>query len=905
MKKGMFPALFFALFALTIPHVGMGLDKLEKADLYFEATLFEQAEALYIEVLQDLSEGNPQVIHLKRQLARSYFINRQYAKVASLLNDFELNSQLNQHNDSYLESIFLLGVSLNKLHEYDRSSKVLQNFLKQKSRPQEIFSNEAWFELGIAFFQQKKFEQAKLAFQKVHSNTNQTVHYTLSQLYLARISIIEENEAAVQQAMHNLQDQSLDFVPFAVSFLHGELLYHQQSWKNAAMEFEKAIPTKKQESFQCHEDTLYYLGWCYLNLGKEEDQPLYLKKAATFFKELNAVKSTDKSKLSLGQTLLALHLKASNEEILEELKNLLNPQQQWESRENRHHALLILAEAAPTYSEKKHFFRQLVHESYTSSKYYPKAWYIKGLIELEEGERLNAISETNKESRKYFEQAISSLSKSFDYLYPKEPKAAALALKQQVYAHYYQQTREGLLKSLSIVSRLLNQYRNDLFPQLDNPDEIYFLQGLISSQLLDSAEHETFFTIAENSLMHCIESYPKGLYLQRSLHLLGTLYLQEGSYERAEQTFLELAKQPPLNFFAGEAWYWASEAASHSDTNVKKVQQYRKRVFELTPDSVYADAAFFRYFSYRDYLSGKEAAMEHLNELEERFPYSPYQMNAQYLLGIDALNEKKQSNGKVARSQEPEKAIAHFEQAVKLYDLLPIPDSKKEYFTLVRYRSLIEQANSYLRLEKPENAITILLSVYQEFQTPDHPISSLVRESEQKEKIEEESANLLVQCYLDQNQDGDAGNILSEILERYHLTKTTRGYFLSRAWYQRGVLAMRKKDHIFANQCFRHAEDAAKGKVLSTDELLDLWIQQSISYEKQEKMDEAMLILSKVINYDAVSSERLRAMYLRAEIYENQGRKDLARRQLQATASKGGPWSIKAKEKLEKYHGYQ
>ena len=70
-------------------------------------------------------------------------------------------------------------------------------------------------------------------------------------------------------------------------------------------------------------------------------------------------------------------------------------------------------------------------------------------------------------------------------------------------------------------------------------------------------------------------------------------------------------------------------------------------------------------------------------------------------------------------------------------------------------------------------------------------------------------------------------------------------------------------------------------------------------------MDEAMLVLSKVINYDAVSSERLRAMFLRAEIYESQGRTDLARRQLQATASKGGPWSLKAKEKLDKYYGYQ
>jgi hypothetical protein len=64
-----------------------------------------------------------------------------------------------------------------------------------------------------------------------------------------------------------------------------------------------------------------------------------------------------------------------------------------------------------------------------------------------------------------------------------------------------------------------------------------------------------------------------------------------------------------------------------------------------------------------------------------------------------------------------------------------------------------------------------------------------------------------------------------------------------------------------------------------------------------------MLILSNVINEDAISSQRLRAMLLRAEIYELQGRYELARKQLEATSKKGGPWAQQAKEKLEKNYG--
>ncbi len=69
-------------------------------------------------------------------------------------------------------------------------------------------------------------------------------------------------------------------------------------------------------------------------------------------------------------------------------------------------------------------------------------------------------------------------------------------------------------------------------------------------------------------------------------------------------------------------------------------------------------------------------------------------------------------------------------------------------------------------------------------------------------------------------------------------------------------------------------------------------------------MELAILTLSKVVNDDAISGMRLKAMYLRAEIYAQQGRRDLSRKQLEATAKKGGEWGQKAKETLERDYGY-
>jgi hypothetical protein len=65
-----------------------------------------------------------------------------------------------------------------------------------------------------------------------------------------------------------------------------------------------------------------------------------------------------------------------------------------------------------------------------------------------------------------------------------------------------------------------------------------------------------------------------------------------------------------------------------------------------------------------------------------------------------------------------------------------------------------------------------------------------------------------------------------------------------------------------------------------------------------------MCILSKVINDETISGLRLKAMFLRAELYELQKRPELALKQLEATSKKGGEWGKKAKEKLEKEYGY-
>ena len=85
---------------------------------------------------------------------------------------------------------------------------------------------------------------------------------------------------------------------------------------------------------------------------------------------------------------------------------------------------------------------------------------------------------------------------------------------------------------------------------------------------------------------------------------------------------------------------------------------------------------------------------------------------------------------------------------------------------------------------------------------------------------------------------------------------------------------------------------------------LEVMIAKSSCFCKMQKYDRAIMLLSQVINEDCVSSLRVRAMLYRAKIYEALHRPDLAVKQLEACARKGGDWAKIAKRRLEKSYGY-
>ena len=237
------------------------------------------------------------------------------------------------------------------------------------------------------------------------------------------------------------------------------------------------------------------------------------------------------------------------------------------------------------------------------------------------------------------------------------------------------------------------------------------------------------------------------------------------------------------------------------------------------------------------------------------------------------------------------------------------------YYIHLRYLCTLERALANLAIADDsqgakrriflEYSEEVLQNLFNDFHLEDHPLTQRLLKLELYPRILEESTYWLSHVH-SKNQNFEAAEgKLREMLDNYRKAKITRGYFLSRVYYDLGIMAAQKKEYQTALKYYLFSEDAAKGKLISNDQKIDLWIQQSLCYRELDELDKAMLFLSRAINDEAVSSLRIKAMYLRADLYTLQGRHELARKQLESASRNSGEWAQKAKQKLIEEYGYQ
>lgn len=503
---------------------------------------------------------------------------------------------------------------------------------------------------------------------------------------------------------------------------------------------------------------------------------------------------------------------------------------------------------------------------------------------------------------------------------PKSPKtllSTAKAYMSQAESTPHLQDR---LKALNQAETCLNELKcthNKTVDSLETALQISKCEGLIQENSISGTELASYIlkqipethvekALLQSQILAKKGQFPEAIYLLEqlqippSLHekqqfLIGTFLYEEKKYPEALSIFQDLKQKYPESSLAPETLYWIARGKEAKGEPVAEYRPDYQNLYQNFPNHPLAEEAYFNCYSPQDYLLGDKPAIKHLNAFQGKFPRSPLLLHASYYIGLDCLHDRRSFEGKWISRQNLIGAIEAFQNVETLFNKLQITQ-EVSHLIPIRDQAILERAKTNLKVAAlSKSAKKAIYLDYAEEVFSD--LQSTL--NDESGPIYQETLYFLALTQIQSDKSRHALQTLETLIQSYKDKKIENAYYLASALYQKGLLENGPVE------LFDQALQAGKPTYLSNDDILNIMIAKAEVYRKEGKLDAAMLQLSEVVNYSTASSLRLKAMFLRAEIYIEQGRKPLAQKQLESIALKGGDWAIKAKEQLDKYHGYE
>lgn len=835
-------------------------DLVKKAKRFLAAGFYETAISLYKEILTAIEKGYypkasyPHSLIPKKicyRLAESHFHLEHYDTTLSLLDSSEPVVDQIDH-----ERIYLAAVCHKRKKEYEKALELFQQYAQDSDRPDLDHYSHALFEIGLFFFNNGNLSKARSSFEQLIALKNAGKPKSVATLYLARIYLKTGSANCIEKLLSPLSKElaAKDPLRFESFYLRGMAAYHQGAYAAAREFFEQSLPADSKKS-RWTDQARYHLGWCLVKLGEDQSKPkqvrqTFFNKAEETFLTLFPSQEREAAVLSLARLHLLRYGLFEDPIYVQQAASLLMEHQEQFSLSRKHEAYLLQAEAASSYEAKEKWLEKATDSHYKHVASYADAWKARGLNHFQEGIK-NPIDNAH-----YFEKAVAAFELAFSLVEKNDKEKAAGILKLEAKANFYCLSPKS---SLALLEKLLTQFNETV----EEREETLFLRGLVASHL----HHHP---VAEESFLQVIKDYPQGKYTDHALHALGTLYFHLESYDNAKEVFCRLANEHPHSSLAGEALFWAAEAEEKSGNDPFP---YRELVYQCYPDCIHAAEAYFKRYPYQNYFEGNPKSISHLKNFADLFPKSPFLIVSHFLIGM--------------HEESFEVAQEAFQEGLKAFSICleegKTPDAAYVYF---HYQTMLKLGLRHMKEGDYEKSLLLFNSIIHDFSQEGHPLTSLLKQKTSYPSLFEESEFSLAQCYLCLGKEAEAEKVFSRMLCHYEKSDIREGYYLSEVWREQGKLAMRCNDYKTALSCFSISEECGFS-ALSDDQKLSLWILQSDCNRQNGELDTAMRLLSKVINAEIASPLRLQAMYKRAEIYDLQGRHELAQRQLEAAAKKG------------------
>lgn len=824
---------------------GNELSPIYRAEALFKEELYSDALTIYQNALVKMEEED---LHefLMIRIAECLVALEEYEQVLS-----HLKAPLSKQNSARCH---LLAVAHRHLQHYQQALDLCNIQL----------------EMGLNYFYLNQFSQANQILEAIPSTAHLNT-YLIAQIYLTRIALLNKKEAQAQSHVNTLQLFTPPHHPLLleIAYLQGAIYALLDQDQQAIDSFEQALPLKNPQHCPWYADTLNQIGRCCLKLAHQvhlqNNDPSYLfSKAQDALNKSMALTSDETPYLALAEVYIAKARYLQDPEAYQAAQQLLATLPPSLSENGHQQALLLRAAAASTYQERESLYHDLIaHQELPSMT--TQSWYLRGINHFEEGCKLQ---DHHLEQACYcFEQAAYAFDQAANFI---EQNAQQLSGESEAF---------------------------------------YYVASLIVRPLIDNKW--TVPAHMEAILRTGVKKVKQSSWRAPITITLSLLLIQKKQWEEAEQLLTQLTQTTAQSPFASEAYFWKATCAEARQDWPHR-QEDLQSIFHLDPKSPFAAPAYFIYYSYRDYVSGQRKALKHLQAMPSLFPKHPLTLVAYYLIGLNYKKDHIAEDGKIQQHKNLTAAIEAFHQAELHFDSLQkdhlIPSSELNYFIQARYRSTLERALANLAIAeesvsaKKQIYLNYAADVCEQMKEIFHSPNSLANQilcQNTYPLLLEENEFWLARMYIEQGRFNEANQLFDHMLEHYKQIGQTKGYFLSHVWYEKGKLSC---DPATALKCFIHAEQMAQG--LNPSQKLEIWIQQSLCYKDLHQLNEALRVLSTVINEEMISGLRLKAMFLRAEIYELQGKPELAIKQLEATTKRGGEWGKRAKEKLEQYYGY-
>lgn len=828
----------------------------KKAKRYTLAKNYKESISFYQEILKAIEEGYyPNVTKesllykkVRYLLAEALFLEGSFEKTL-------LSLDISEKSGS--DEIYLAARCYKEKKEYAKALTLFKKCLDSSDLKHYL---EAYFELGLGFYNNKNYDEAQKYFASILESKKEERIQKMAALYMAKIHLKKENPKQCEAILSDLSSrlEHSDPLLYEIAYLRGLAAFMVAEYAEAIDCFEIALSTS--EFHEWSKAALFKLAesFSYLAadpLKSKQGRLDFFEKGLKIYQNLSKITKHESISLATASLLISQNRVLNDPSSLEKAKNtLLNAHEDF-SDEAKIQSLLMLAEIESDYKEKKRFLQEASSSKFEKTALYPQSLYLLGLFELNNGS---------------FEEASLALSKAFSLYEKNDPLKAKESLQAVAKANFF---RKAPLLALEAIEKVLIQF--DL--ALSEKEELLYLQGLFASKI------EGFEQKTVSSLKEVIFLYPEGKYAPSALYVLGCFYFNQKNYEKALEIFLEVEKNYQNSSLAGNALFWASEILEKLNKSKEEILNLRKRCVEKYRTSPMSPYAYLKHYSFEEYQSGTFEALLHLKDFEELFPESELLTISNYFLG---QNES-----------DLLQAISFYKKAYVTFD----ENQKSLSLLYFRYKAMIEAAMLMISSNEFDSASTVLEKIIAEFKE-DNQKCLPFKEKSPYPCLLEESHFTMCQLLIKQNEEKKAKALLLEMLENYKKAGINQGYFLSHVWQELGKLSMNKKEFQTAYECLEEAYECGE-KHLYPDQRLNLWILQSECLRAQSKNEMALKLLSKVINEDVVSPIRLKAMFLRAEIYEKDEKHEWAIRQLESLAKKGGPWGEKAEEKLRIRYG--